>query len=98
MQMKALRSANFAKLSSSRSTSEAYWVTSMSAGTPAGYCLSQTRSMVFPLSSPVSRSGCVLATLGHASAQGKHEGVTSDAVEFAALGPNGAMQRGLIPG
>jgi hypothetical protein len=26
-----------------------YWVTSISAGTPAGYCLSQMRSMVFPL-------------------------------------------------
>src|SRR6266496_58794 len=50
MQMKALRSANFAKLSSKSSTSEAYWVWSISAGTPAGYCLSQIRSMVVPLS------------------------------------------------
>jgi hypothetical protein len=49
MQMNALRSANFAKLSSSSSTSDEYWVTSISAGTPAGYCLSQIRSMVFPL-------------------------------------------------
>src|SRR3979409_1090985 len=49
MQMKALRSENFAKLSSSNSTSDVYWVTSMLAGTPAGYCLSQIRSMVFPL-------------------------------------------------
>src|SRR5216684_7756393 len=49
MQMKALRSENFAKLSSSNSTSDAYWVTSISAGTPAGYCLSQMRSMLFPL-------------------------------------------------
>src|SRR5580693_7374484 len=49
MQMKALRSPNFAKLSSSNSTSDAYWVTSMSAGTPAGYCLSQMRSILFPL-------------------------------------------------
>ena len=49
MQMKALRSRNFAKLSSSNSTSDEYWVTSISAGTPAGYCLSQMRSMVFPL-------------------------------------------------
>src|SRR3954470_14611389 len=48
MQMKALRSLNFAKLSSSRSTSDEYWVTSISAGTPAGYCLSQMRSMAFP--------------------------------------------------
>src|SRR5258705_4156805 len=49
MQMKALRSANFAKLSSSNSTRDVYWDTSISAGTPAGYCLSQMRSMVFPL-------------------------------------------------
>ena len=40
---------NFAKLSSSNSTSDEYCVTSISAGTPAGYCLSQIRSMVFPL-------------------------------------------------
>src|ERR1043166_6067778 len=45
MQMNALRSANFAKLSSNRSTSDEYWVTSMSAGTLGGYCLSQIRSM-----------------------------------------------------
>src|SRR3984957_9483732 len=49
MQMKALRSENFAKLSSSNSTRDVYWVTSISAGTPAGYCLSQMRSMLFPL-------------------------------------------------
>src|ERR1700739_12844 len=49
MQMKALRSANFAKLSSSNSTRDAYWVRSISAGTPAGYCLSQMRSMLIPL-------------------------------------------------
>src|SRR6266404_2838565 len=49
MQMKALRSLNLAKLSSSNSTSDVYWVTSISAGTPAGYCLSQMRSMIFPL-------------------------------------------------
>src|SRR3989337_1891672 len=49
MQMKALRSLNLAKLSSSNSTRDVYWVTSISAGTPAGYCLSQMRSMVFPL-------------------------------------------------
>jgi len=49
MQMKALRSENFAKLSSSSSTRDEYWVTSISAGTPAGYCLSQMRSMLFPL-------------------------------------------------
>src|SRR5262249_21476129 len=45
MQMNALRSANFAKLSSNSATSDEYWLTSMSAGTPAGYCLSQIRSM-----------------------------------------------------
>src|SRR6266849_7372909 len=49
MQMKALRSLNFAKLSSSNSTRDVYWDTLISSGTPAGYCLSQTRSMVFPL-------------------------------------------------
>src|SRR3981189_27821 len=49
MQIKALRSLSFAKLSSSNSTSDVYWVTAISAGTPAGYCLSQMRSMVFPL-------------------------------------------------
>src|SRR5882757_1514956 len=48
MQMNALRSANFAKLSSKRSTSDPYRVASISAGTPAGYCLSQIRSMSFP--------------------------------------------------
>src|SRR5262245_12523707 len=45
MQMNALRSANFVKLSSNSLTSDEYWLTSMSAGTPAGYCLSQIRSM-----------------------------------------------------
>src|SRR5262245_42437231 len=43
--MNALRSANFAKLSSNSATSDEYWLTSMSAGTPGGYCLSQIRSM-----------------------------------------------------
>src|SRR6185437_15380901 len=50
MQMKALRSLNLAKLSSSSSTRDEYWATSISAGTPAGYCLSQMRSMSLPLS------------------------------------------------
>src|SRR5215510_2372570 len=45
MQMNALRSANLVKLSSSNATSDEYWLTSMSAGTPGGYCLSQIRSM-----------------------------------------------------
>src|SRR5687768_1237295 len=49
MQMNALRSANFLKLSSSNSGSELYCVGSMSAGTPAGYFLSQMRSMVLSL-------------------------------------------------
>src|SRR6266850_3211055 len=59
MQMKAWRSLNFEKLSSSNSTRDSYWVTSISAGTPAGYCLSQMRSMVFPLwfTSPASWGG-----------------------------------------
>src|SRR5581483_3588373 len=73
MQMKALRSANFAKLSSSSSTSEAYWVVSISAGTPGGYCLSQTRSMVFP-PNPVRllpQDGLFGPTLVHAAAHGK---------------------------
>ena len=43
--MNALRSANFLKLSSSSSVSELYCEVSMSAGTPAGYFLSQMRSM-----------------------------------------------------
>src|SRR3981189_2550025 len=59
MQMKAWRSLNLEKLSSSNSTRDSYWVTSMSAGTPAGYCLSQMRSMLFPLwfTSPASWCG-----------------------------------------
>src|SRR6202022_4018728 len=66
MQMKALRSENLAKLSSSNSTSDEYWVTSISDGTPAGYCLSQIRSMSFsPLSSLLlpasSGQGCLVS-------------------------------------
>src|SRR5260370_17319999 len=49
MQMKALRSANFAKLSSGSWRGDGYGDTWISAGTPAGYCLSQMRSMVLPL-------------------------------------------------
>src|SRR3981189_1141133 len=65
MQMKALRSENFAKLSSSSSTSDEYWVTSISAGTPGGYCFSQMRSMVFPLCliPRLSRDALFLAVL-----------------------------------
>src|SRR5262245_45066123 len=80
MQMNALRSANFAKLSSSNSTSDEYWVTSISDGTPAGYCLSQMRSM--GLSPQYSRICCmrcrlggpdrlVSASIGNAAADGK---------------------------
>src|SRR5450432_130647 len=72
--MKALRSRNFAKLSSSNSTRDVYWVASISAGTPAGYCLSQMRSMVFPLpvGSPVSGRGALFgAILSNAAAHGK---------------------------
>src|ERR1700730_4581153 len=64
MQMKALRSLNFATLSSSNSTRDAYWVTSTSAGTPAGYCLSQIRSMVFPLPVCLTRFGTGGLVLG----------------------------------
>src|SRR3974390_1731399 len=79
MQMKALRSANLAKLSSKSATSEAYWVTSMSAGTPAGYCLSQTRSMVFPLLNPPLSVGVLFGRLGHSCARGNRSAVTSRA-------------------
>src|SRR6266576_7159723 len=76
MQMKALRSANFAKLSSSNSTSDAYWDTSISAGTPAGYCLSQMRSMVFPLwFGPrfLGRDALFGVVLSNATADGKRQ-------------------------
>src|SRR5215831_14606279 len=83
MQMKALRSANFAKLSSSSATSEVYWVASMSAGTPAGYWLSQTRSMVFPLSVTFTRLsvGVFWRVLSHASGHGKRANVAGGAGE-----------------
>src|SRR5882724_8836571 len=77
MQMNALRSANFLKLSSSNSTSDEYWVTSISAGTPAGYCLSQIRSMVFPLwlvpdLSRIPGPGCLIfGSIVNAAADGK---------------------------
>src|SRR5262249_42112266 len=63
MQMNALRSANFVKLSSRRSTSDAYCVGSISAGTPGGYCLSQMRSMETPLilPEPVVSQACLIA-------------------------------------
>src|SRR5438034_278323 len=76
MQMKALRSANFAKLSSSNSTRDVYWDTSISAGTPAGYCLSQMRSMVFPLwFGPhfLGRDALFGAVLSNAAADGKRQ-------------------------
>src|SRR2546430_417050 len=77
MQMNALRSANFAKLSSNSSTSDEYWVTSMSDGTPAGYCLSQIRSMVFPslficyFPSLLGRDRLVFGSIGNAAQDGK---------------------------
>src|ERR1700680_5345462 len=78
MQMKALRSENFAKLSSSSSTRDEYWVTSIAAVTPAGYCLSQMRSMLFPLlvrfpwSRPLVGAGRLFwAVLSNAAADGK---------------------------
>src|SRR6266566_5175607 len=76
MQMKALRSANFAKLSSSNSTRDVYWDTSISAGTPTGYCLSQMRSMVFPLwFGPrfLGRDALFGAVLSNAAADGKRQ-------------------------
>src|SRR5476651_1254309 len=85
MQMKALRSLNFAKLSSSNSTSDEYCVTSISAGTPAGYCLSQIRSMVFPLWFPhqplfpllanvLGRDALFRSVLSKEAADGKRRG------------------------
>src|SRR4051812_23862439 len=77
MQMKALRSLNFLKLSSSNSTSDEYCVRSMSAGTPAGYCLSQMRSMVLPLwfcwvlPPFAGRDALLTAVLSNAAADGK---------------------------
>src|SRR5215213_4794244 len=74
MQMKALRSANLAKLSSSNSTSDEYWLISISAGTPAGYCLSQIRSMVLPSGLFAVLPGwdaLFCAVLSNAAAEGK---------------------------
>src|SRR5689334_1558860 len=80
MQMNDLRSANFTKLSSSNSTSDEYWVRSMSAGTPGGYCLSQIRSMglsprefaVFVLCTPRQEAGAlVFRSIGNAARYGK---------------------------
>src|SRR5712692_4744590 len=76
MQMKALRSLNFAKLSSSNSTRDVYWDTLISAGTPAGYCLSQMRSMVFPLwFGPrfLGRDALFGAVLSNAAADGERQ-------------------------
>src|SRR6266436_361003 len=78
MQMKALRSLNFAKLSSSSSTRDVYWDTSISAGTPAGYCLSQMRSMVFPLwfgPGFLGRDALFGAVLSTGAADGKRQHV-----------------------
>src|SRR5690242_18376537 len=79
MQMNALRSAYFAKLSSSSATSEEYWLVSISAGTPGGYCLSQMRSMCLPSHSPRraafgGRDGFVEGSIEPAAARGKRPG------------------------
>src|ERR1700716_2451716 len=89
MQMKALRSLNFEKLSSSNSTRDVYRVTSTSAGTPAGYCLSQMRSMGFPLPVclPVSgREALFWAVLSNAAAHGKRLRATG--ISLTRTGPS----------
>ncbi len=48
MHVNAGRAAYFATLSSNTSRTDEYSVTSMSAGTPFGYCLSQIRSTISP--------------------------------------------------
>src|SRR5258708_35607881 len=76
MQMTALRSANFAKLSSSSSTRDVYCDTSISAGTPAGYCLSQMRSMVLPLwfgPRLLGRDALFGGVFGNGAADGKRQ-------------------------
>src|SRR6476620_4111602 len=80
MQMKALRSANFAKLASSSSTRDVYCDTSISAGTPAGYCLSQMRSMVLPLwfgPRLLGRDAAFGAVLSNGAADGKRQRVVT---------------------
>src|SRR5437763_563309 len=97
MQMKALRSLNFAKLSSSSSTRDVYWVTSISLGTPAGYCLSQIRSMVFPLwfDFPfVGRDSYFSTVLSNAKADGKRRRVTGPAP--ATRTPPGRLKKRLL--
>src|SRR3954471_21891418 len=80
MQMNALRSANLAKLSSSNATSDEYWLTSISDGTPGGYCLSQIRSMglsprkcaLFVVCMPRQRRGRIISrSIGNAARYGK---------------------------
>src|SRR5947208_4722350 len=90
MQINALRSANFAKLSSNSSTSDEYWDTSISAGTPAGYCLSQMRSMVFPLwFGPhfLGRDALFGAVLSNAAADGKRQRPVVDKEGAGSGGP-----------
>src|SRR5258707_8108036 len=97
MQMKALRSANFAKLSSSSSTRDVYWDTSISAGTPAGYCLSQMRSMVFPLwFGPrfLGRDALFGAVLSNGAADGKRQRVIE--VSQTKRSRSGGTKSGLI--
>src|SRR5260370_35998658 len=95
--MKALRSANFAKLSSSSSTRDVYWDTSISAGTPAGYCLSQRRSMIFPLwFGPrfLGRDALFGAVLSNGAADGKRQRVIE--VSQTKRSRSGGTKSGLI--
>src|SRR5438094_7488147 len=94
MQINALRSANFAKLSSNSSTSDEYWVTSISAGTPAGYCLSQIRSMVFPLwLFPCFLAGrLVLGSIVKAAADGKRLRAIDAFRQSGIIQPNGSKR------
>src|ERR1044072_6581113 len=88
MQMNALRSRYFAKLSSSSATSEGYCEASISVGMPGGYCLSQMRSMRLPQSSNgrgrAGRFGTIVTLPGDVSplAAG-HKPLHSDAVVSA---------------
>src|SRR5437870_4282187 len=103
MQMNALRSANFAKLSSNSATSDEYWLTSMSAGTPGGYCLSQIRSMGLSLESSEFVCACIpkdvrdgfyFRQYGHAAEYGKRMRVidASDARPQAGLTPQNPFE------
>src|SRR6266702_1645556 len=93
MQMHALRSANLAKLSSSNSTSDEYCVTSISAGTPAGYCLSQIRSMRSPpMLKPRHRGG----TARFWAVLNLPQPMASDQVAHLITGPTGVPSTGRL--